>query len=185
MAINTFHKDCKRTNPDPKIRGLALRSLCSLRFQGVSEYIQPAVEEGLNDPDPYVRRTAIIGVIKLFHIAPALVTESSLVNMLYEMIRDNDTIVSCNSIMALNEILADEGGIAVNKRMVTYLMNRVNLYTDLSQSVIFDLVSKYNPDNEEEIFDIMNILDDRLRQSSSAVVLGCIKIFMNFTKDKP
>ncbi len=66
MAINTFLMDCKQQN-NHKIRGLALRSLCSLRFEGVSQYLQSAIAEGLNDIDPYVKKTAIIGCIKFYH----------------------------------------------------------------------------------------------------------------------
>ena len=182
MAINTFFKDCKRTNPDPKIRGLALRNLCSLRFSGVFEYIQPAISETINDPDPYVRRTAIIGLIKLYHSAKDLVKESPFIDNLYELIRDGDSLVSCNAILALNEILGDEGGIAINRRMVIYLLNRINGYSEFAQSIVFDLVAKYQPQDENELFDIMNIMEDRLKHSSSSVVLGCVKVFLNFTK---
>jgi len=31
----------------------------------------------------------------------------------------------------------------------------------------------------------MNVLDERLKHSSSAIVLGCVKIFLNFTKENP
>ena len=41
MAINTFLKDCN--HKEGKIRGLALRSLCSLRFSGSFEYLMPAI----------------------------------------------------------------------------------------------------------------------------------------------
>ena len=41
LAINTFQMDLKTTNH--KIRGLALRSLCSLKFDGVHEYMQNAL----------------------------------------------------------------------------------------------------------------------------------------------
>ena len=42
LAINTFLMDCNQTM-NHKIRGLALRSLCSLRFEGVSNYMQQAI----------------------------------------------------------------------------------------------------------------------------------------------
>ena len=71
MAISTFQKDCKY--PDPKIRGLALRNLCSLRFNGSFEYLQPAILEALGDLDPYVKKTAIMGCVKLFYIQPEIV----------------------------------------------------------------------------------------------------------------
>ena len=41
MAINTYLKDCQ--NKDQKIRGLALRNLCNLKFQAATEYIMPAI----------------------------------------------------------------------------------------------------------------------------------------------
>jgi AP-4 complex subunit beta-1 len=41
LAINAFLMDCKQ--PNHKIRGLALRSLCSLRFDGVIEYMQAPI----------------------------------------------------------------------------------------------------------------------------------------------
>lgn len=66
MAINTFIKDCK--DKDPKVKGLALRSLCSLRFTGAIEYILPAVTKALQDIDPYVRKTAIVGCVKVFYM---------------------------------------------------------------------------------------------------------------------
>lgn len=68
MAMNTFLKDCQHT--DGKIRGLALRSLCSMRFSGSFEYIEPAIMEALKDTDPYVRKTSIMGCIKLFYLIP-------------------------------------------------------------------------------------------------------------------
>ena len=66
LAINTFLMDLK--GPNQKIRGLALRSLCSLKFEGVAEYVQQAIDIGLADSDGYVKKTAIIGCIKLFHM---------------------------------------------------------------------------------------------------------------------
>jgi len=46
-----------------------------------------------------------------------------------------------------------------------------------------DLVAKFEPDNEELIFDIMNLLEDRLKHASSSVLLGAVKVFINLTKD--
>ena len=67
LAINTFWMDIKQQNH--KIRGLALRSLCSLRFEGVTQYMQQAIQECLHDVDPYVKKTAIIGCIKYYHMS--------------------------------------------------------------------------------------------------------------------
>src|SRR5574343_274790 len=91
MAINTFCKDCKRSStPNPQIRGLALRYLCSLRFPAAIEYILSAIQDGITDPDPYVRKTAVIGLMKLHRYSKNLIVGSNFVNNLYELIRDPD-----------------------------------------------------------------------------------------------
>ena len=71
MAINTFNKDCKHVNP--KVRGLAIRHLCSLGFNGSYEYLTPVIIEGLKDLDGYVKKAAILGCVKLYYINPGLV----------------------------------------------------------------------------------------------------------------
>jgi len=184
MAINTYLKDLE--NNDPKIRGLALRSLFNLRFDGVEEYLTPALMKGLNDLDPYVKKTAVIACIKLFHVKKRNIDAmNNYIDILYSLIRDPDSIVSTNSIMALDEILQEEGGIAINSKMMIYLLNRIKEFNEYGQSVILELVSRYSPRSENELLDIMNVLDERLKHSSSSIVLGCVKIFLNFTKDHP
>ena len=68
LAINTFKKDC--SHKDAKIRGLALRSLCSLRFSGSFDYLMPCIQEALKDFDPYVRKIAVLGCLKVYYISP-------------------------------------------------------------------------------------------------------------------
>lgn len=108
LAINTLQKDCR--DEDPMTRGLALRSLCSLRLDNVVEYTLLPIRKGLNDGSPYVRKTAVIGCAKLFRQAPEAVKGSDLVDILYNMLKDKDTHVITNVLNALNEILAAEGG---------------------------------------------------------------------------
>ena len=151
MAINTLSKDCRMvTSPDSKIRGLALR---------------------IKDLDSYVRKTAIIGLIKLHKHSPKMINEGH-INTLYELIRDSEASVSINAILALNEILVNEGGIAFNRRMIIYLLNRIEQYNEFAQSKVFELVAKYTPSTEEEMYNIMDLLDERLKNSSSTVVLS-------------
>ena len=71
MAINSFKKDCE--DKDVKIKGLALRSLCSLKFDGVYDYAKGHVLLMLNDHDPYIRNIAINGCLKLHYLNPKFV----------------------------------------------------------------------------------------------------------------
>ena len=51
-------------------------------------YLPQVINSGLQDQSPYVRKTAVIGVIKLAMVAPECAAE--LVDTLYKMIRDRD-----------------------------------------------------------------------------------------------
>ena len=64
-------------------------------------------------------------------------------------------------------------------------MNRIKDFNEWGQSVILDLANKYEPQNKEEMFDIMNLLEDRFKHASSSVVLGAVKVFLHLTKDDP
>ena len=55
--------------------------------------------------------------------------------------------VVANSISALNEILAEEGGLAINKAIIHHLLNRIKEFSEWGQCLVLDLVAKYKPDN--------------------------------------
>ncbi len=72
MAINTFKKDCKHSSS--RIRGMALRNLCSFKSADYVDNVLPVLREALNDPEPYVKKTAILGCLKLFYFHPPSIT---------------------------------------------------------------------------------------------------------------
>jgi hypothetical protein len=57
--------DLYSENEDPTVRGLALRSLCSLRLESVLEYIQLPLHKSLTDISAYVRKTGVMGILKV------------------------------------------------------------------------------------------------------------------------
>ena len=182
MAINTFLMDCKSGNG--KIRGLALRSLCSLNFEGVADYTQSAISEGLDDMDPYVKKTAIVGCIKMFRNSKKEFKTTDFIYKLYRNITDDPSpLVVINSIVALNEIEEKKGGCEPTQDIVITLLNKIKDFNEWGQSTILDLVAKFEPDNEDLKFDIMNLLEDRLKHASSSVLLGAVKVFINLTKN--
>ncbi|KEP61139.1 UNVERIFIED_CONTAM: HEAT repeat-containing protein [Hammondia hammondi] len=189
LAINTFQKDCN--DEDPRLRGLALRSLCSLRLSCMLEYIEPAARKGASDPSPYVRRAAVMGMLKVCKLLQEMMAtdeESSLQRIdeirqrLHEALFDDDPQVAINAICALNEIEAVTGGLQVTKKIATHFLNRIKRFSEWGVCVILNVVASYQPETEEEAFDVMNILDDKLKSSSAAVVLGCTNCFLELTR---
>lgn len=49
-------------------------------------------------------------------------------NELYSLLRDPDPVVMVNCLRALEEILKEEGGVAINKAITHHLLNRSDLY---------------------------------------------------------
>ena len=183
LAINTLQKDCR--DDDPMTRGLALRSFTSLRLEGVVEYLPKVIGDGLRDQSPYVRKTAVMSCVKLHILSAETAKDANFVDTLYNMLRDRDAQVVSNCVCALNEILRPEGGMALNQQIVVHLLNRMRDFNEWSQCVVLELLSRYKPSDQSETFNIMNLLEERLRHSNSAVVLACTKVFLNLTQDMP
>jgi len=183
LTVNQLQKDCR--DDDPMIRGLALRSLCSLNLANMVEYLQPAVQKALEDVNGYVRKTAVIGVVKVFHISPSSVQDTDLLPTLKRLIHDSDPHVLANTITALEEVLDSEGGFQPTKDIVTNMLNKLSQFSEWGQCAVLRMLCKYQVADEGEMFDIMNILDSLLKQSSSAVVLAVTKIFVDLTSNRP
>jgi AP-4 complex subunit beta-1 len=77
--------------------------------------------------------------------------------------------------------MLDEGGMAINSKITQHLLNRILEFNEWGQCCVLELVSKYKVPQQEEKFAIMNLLEQCLRVSKSAVVLvsGVVHAFMH------
>lgn len=183
MCINSLRRECD--NEDPMVRGLALRSLCNLRLESILEYIELPLQKSLQDMSAYVRKTGVLGILKVSKLSPGFIESRNYVTRLYEMLDDVDTIVVTNVLIVLSEILIDEGGIPPRQPIIMSLLNRLGEFNEWGFGIILELVSKYTPTSEDELFSIMNILDPVLRTASSSAVLATLKCFMKLSQDFP
>lgn len=190
LTINFLQRDCK--DEDPMIRGLALRSLCSLRVPNLVEYLVGPLGAGLKDGNSYVRMVAAVGVLKLYHISASTCVDADFPALLkHLMLNDPDAQVVANCLSALQEIWGLEASSSeeavrerealISKPIIYYLLNRIKEFSEWAQCTVLELVSKYAPPDSNEIFDIMNLLEDRLQHANGAVVLATIKLFLQLT----
>ncbi|XAR70888.1 hypothetical protein NMG60_11027926 [Bertholletia excelsa] len=190
LTINFLQKDCN--DDDPMIRGLALRSLCSLRVANLVEYLVGPLMSGLQDGNSYVRMVSAIGVLKLYHISPATCLDQDFPKMLkHLMLNEPDTQVVANCLSALQEIWSLETSKSeeaskeietlVSKPLIYYLLNRIKGFSEWAQCLVLEFLTKYVPADNNEIFDIMNLLEDRLQHTNGAVVLATVKLFLQLT----
>lgn len=181
LAINTLQKNCRDHNP--MVRGLALRSMCALRVENLVEYVLQPLQDGLRDKSPYVRKTAVMGCVKLFYTSDTVIHECNIPDTLYAMLKDPDHLVVANCVIALEEILANEGGIVLTREIAHRLLTGLHEFNEWCQCVIMGILVRYVPSDEDEVFDILNILESRLRHSNSGVILAAAKLFLHLTRN--
>jgi AP-4 complex subunit beta-1 len=179
LAVNTLMQECSDSNP--VIRGLALKTLSSLNHESFVEYSLRGINMGLTDKSVYVRRVAACCCARLYQQNVDLYNDGRLVNQLYTMLRDSDPIVMVNSVMALEEILSKEGGIVINRNIANHILNNLKDMTLWGQCYILNILQKYKPRSQDELFNMLNILDAFLVSNHSAVSTACLQLFLSLT----
>ena len=183
LAVNTLVNDC--SSPNPVIRGLALKTLSSLRQTSLLEYCMKPMLTALNDTNPYVRRIAVLACVRIHNQCPENISQHGIVDRLYAMIRDPDPIVTVNCLSVLDEILGEEGGVVINKNIAYYLLNRISELTEWGLTVVLQLLTRYSPASDDECLDAMNIVDRYLSHANSTVVISTLQYLLHLIKNMP
>lgn len=183
LAVNTLQKDVTDTNP--MIRGLALRHLCSLRLPDFLEYMIPPVDNGLRDPAPYVRKTAALAVAKLHRLSPqVLKRQNTWVGQLYDLVADRDPAVAHNALAALQEVLLSAGGPSVTRTLAMHLFSRVSEFNPWAMCLVLQIALRHSP-TEDDLYDILNVLEDRLKLNNPTVIFAVLQAFLHLTDGLP
>ncbi|CAL8326292.1 unnamed protein product [Merluccius merluccius] len=177
LVINTLRKDCQ--DPNPMVRSLALRNMTNLRLPSLVEYVEQPLMAGLRDRAACVRRVAVLGWAKLHNLQPHSDIDAAVVNELYSMLRDGDPVVMVNCLRALEEMLKEEGGVAVNKAIAYHLLNRLKECDVWGQCEVLRVLQRYRPQTEEELFDILSLLDPSLLSPHVPVMAATLGLFLS------
>ncbi|KAM7411110.1 hypothetical protein PAMA_021203 [Pampus argenteus] len=183
LVINTLRKDCQ--DPNPMVRSLALRNMSNLRLPSLVEYVEQPLTAGLRDKAAGVRRVAVLGWAKLHNLQPNSEIDAAVVNELYNLLRDPDPVVMVNCLRALEEILKDEGGVAINKPITHHLLNRLKECDIWGQCDVLRILQRYRPQSEDELFDILSLLDTSLVSPHSPVMAATFSLFLSLCSGLP
>ncbi|XP_070825507.1 AP-4 complex subunit beta-1 [Chaetodon trifascialis] len=183
LVINTLRKDCQ--DPNPMVRSLALRNMTNLRLTSLVEYVEQPLTAGLRDRAACVRRVAVLGWAKLHNLQPSSEIDAAVVNELYGLLRDPDPVVMVNCLRALEEILKEEGGVAINKPITHHLLNRLKECDVWGQCEVLKILQRYQPQSEDELFDILSLLDASLVSPHPLVVAATLSLFLSLCTGLP
>ncbi|KAL4521528.1 hypothetical protein Ndes2437B_g07893 [Nannochloris sp. 'desiccata'] len=184
LVVQTLLTDAK--DADPTIRGLAVRSMCSLRVPDIMENVFAAVDAGLKDSHPYVREVTIIGVLKCHYQDAAGTKMRGYIDTVRSMLAsDTDPQVVANCLYVLQQLGALNPTV-VSRQLVVSLLNNIRSFSDWAQCLVLDILLKYyRPGSEAERFDVLEVLDFGLNHTNSAVVMATAKLFLHYTSSYP
>lgn len=183
LVINSLRKDCQ--DPNPMVRSLALRNMTNLRLPSLVEYVEQPLTAGLRDRAACVRRVAVLGWAKLHNLQPSSEIDAVVVNELYSLLRDPDPVVMVNCLRALEEILKEEGGVAINKPITHHLLNRLKECDIWGQCEVLRVLQRYRPQSEDELFDILSLLDSFLVSPHPPVMAATLSLFLSVSSSLP
>ncbi|KAL5627884.1 hypothetical protein BROUX41_002632 [Berkeleyomyces rouxiae] len=173
----------------PLIRALALRTMSYIHVRDFVEATMPQVKRLLNDPDPYVRKTAAFCVAKLYDHDKAMVEGSDLIDRLNSLLRDDNPTVVASALAALIDIWERSDAIKLTidysnaSKMVAILPD----CSEWGQTYILEALMSYVPQDCGEAVLLAERIAPRLSHTNSAVVLTCIRVMlylMNYIADQ-
>lgn len=135
------------------IRALAFRTMGCLRVTQLNEYLIAPLKEGLKDENPYVRKTAVMCVPKVYEISPELIDRENILDILQELFnKDDNMMVVANTIQALNEIqnLGKTGLFKVNSTNIERLMLCIASTFEWGIVFMLDILCEFVNDLESE-----------------------------------
>lgn len=116
-------------------------------------------------------------VLRLRELSEDIVAERSLVHELYHLLNDRDPQVTANAVQAILDLQGDAGmKLLCTKVVVVKLLKRLRDFNEWSQCLVLRVVAEFKPESEQEMFEVMNFLDERLRNCNAAVVVAAVKV---------
>ncbi|KAF7195191.1 AP-1 complex subunit beta-1 [Pseudocercospora fuligena] len=165
---------------NPLIRALALRTLS---YVHVRQFVEATVEPLkllLQDPDPYVRKTAAFTVAKVYDHDRLLVERSDLIDRLNNMLRDENPTVVSSALASLMDIWERSESIklAIDYANASKIVQILPDCSEWGQTYILEALTSYVPQDTHEAALLADRIAPRLSHTNSAVVLTCIRVIL-------
>lgn len=181
LAVNTFVNDSM--DPNPLIRCMAIRTMSMIRVDKILEYVEVPLRKTLQDGNPYVRKTAVICVAKLFHLNKELFLLLEILDDLINCLDDTNPMVVANTIASLLEIHEMDPSMIKLYQLIQSHVSKfllaLNECTEWARITILTALSQYQTKDSLEAQDITHRVIPHLQHVNPAVVLASIKVIVS------
>jgi AP-1 complex subunit beta-1 len=181
LAVNSFVRDME--DPNPLLRALAIRTISCMRVERVLDYVCEPLRKCMKDPDPYVRKTAVICVAKLYDINPELAEDSGLLETLKDTMLDGNPVVIANTVASLSDIYDMSHGrktFTIDGPMFVKLLVALNECTEWGQIMILDGISKHGLLDPKEAENVIEQVLPRLQHANAGVVMSAVRVVLKY-----
>lgn len=182
LAVNTFLMDSE--SPSPVVRALAIRTMMSIRVRDVMEYTVEALRRAITDADLYVRKTATLGLGKLFHHDRDMFFAQGFDKLLLSLLGDASAHVGANVAAVLME-MKDYGSFDLEQQRegvnwVTAMQLHLEEANEWGLIYVLELLADAKDVSEELAQFLVTRMLPQLSHSNPAVVMAAVKVIANF-----
>jgi AP-1 complex subunit beta-1 len=187
LAVNTFVQDSE--DPNPLVRALAIRTMGCIRVDKMVDYMEEPLRKTLRDESPYVRKTAVLCVAKLFDLNPQMCIENGFLEILQELVGDPNPMVVANSVTALVEI--DEAAPETKAFTITpvtlkKMLLALNECTEWGRVTILTSLAEYKASDQKESEHVCERVAPQFQHANPSVVLAAVKaVFLHMRYVSP
>jgi len=182
MVINMFVKDATNKS-NPLVRALAVRTMGCLRVANLNAYLVDPLMAALKDTDPYVKKTALLCVPKVYELTPNLVEENKMIETIQKVLStENNSMVIANAVIALAELseLSGSNLVKIDNSNIEKILGCLSECMDWGQVFVLDNLMHFKAKDEKMAEKIIDKVLPRLSHINAAVVLSGLKVVIKF-----
>ncbi|KAH9599748.1 Clathrin/coatomer adaptor [Trypanosoma melophagium] len=186
LQAGTFVKDT--LNDSPLIRGAALRTMTSLLVPVMVDFITAPLLRCLEDSDPYVRRIAAFGTLKLYYMAPNVCEEVGLLEKLKNQLCDENASVVASAVAAILELRQLNAPVELEEAIVQSVNHILEVVSDatgwyqhyLLEGIALTLKNSFNTLSIDEVTKIFDGVLPFLSVFNVATVMSAVRVITSF-----
>ncbi|TNJ26444.1 Beta adaptin [Giardia muris] len=202
-AQNGFVKTLEVDSQDKEhavVRAQAIRAMGSLCTRETVQGFSECIRRGLTDSDPFVRKTAVIAVARVYTVSPEVAIQRNLVHQVKEALSDGNQAVVSAAASTLTGIAArlspeelygmfgaQSAEYLFSWQEVQALLTALGTSTEWSALHILSAIANYGqlPVNYEEADATIQRLTNFLRHSNPAVGLTAVNLIIKYVYADP
>lgn len=150
-----------------------------IRVDKMVDYMEDPLRKTLRDESPYVRKTAVICVAKLFDLNPSLCIENGFIETVQELVGDPNPMVVANSVTALAEIheqAPETKALVITPMTLKKMLMALNECTEWGRITILSSLAEYRAADVKEAEHICERVVPQFQHANPSVVLAAVKV---------